>query len=52
MTTEQNQIFIAVAGDELSSTIYHVYILRGRRGPIMFGHLTLNFAGKLERFWN
>ena len=37
MTTEKNQIFIAVAGDELSSTIYHVYILRGRRGPIMFG---------------
>ena len=36
MTTEKNQIFIAVAGDELSSTIHHVYILRGRRGPVMF----------------
>ena len=36
MTTEKNQIFTAVAGDELSSTIHHVHILRGRRGPVMF----------------
>jgi len=33
MTTEQNQIFIAGEGDELSSTIH---ILRGRGGPIIF----------------
>ena len=65
MTTEKNQIFIAVAGDELSSTIHNsscLYFERSKRACYVQKFFwfrvrniypwTLNFAGKLERFWN